>query len=422
MKGKNTQLTLRALAILLALAWFVGLGLIISSAGRQGSNVPMAGMLLFYAGCYGGPVVAALLSKSLGAGHGCLWSVLALFVPGFALPVMAFSRLHLSRPPDTAGLQKTNNVAGLITALHCREPGYVRANAARALGALGSGEVVEQLLAELGATESWARAAAAYAIGHIAARPNGASLCARAVEPLLVALGDADPDARAAAATALGRIGDPHATGALVGMLCDREPFVRRMAAQALGRAGDAQAAASLVQGLGDPAPEVRRQAALALGRLCDGTIPAALCAPAVAALTDRLRDEDDSVRKYTVESLDLIRGPQATEPLVALPADPTAGARTEARLKVRGGFGEPYCSQECRDRGGAYISALMLKNQTGICGVCQRPVQASLHGAATCALVPYEGINLFVCDRCTARGKAHLQNYQKCCLCQKPL
>ena len=100
MKGKNTQLTLRALAILLALAWFIGLGLIISSAGRQGSNVPMAGMLLFYAGCYGGPVVAALLSKSLGVGHGCLWSVLALFVPGFALPVMAFSRLHLSAPRD----------------------------------------------------------------------------------------------------------------------------------------------------------------------------------------------------------------------------------------------------------------------------------------------------------------------------------
>ena len=49
--------------------------------------------------------------------------------------------------------------------------------------------------------------------------------------------------------------------------------------------------------------------------------------------------------------------------------------------MAIRGGFGEPYCSQECHDKGGKYIAAVMLKNQTGVCGVCQRPVQASMYG-----------------------------------------
>ena len=90
--------------------------------------------------------------------------------------------------------------------------------------------------------------------------------------------------------------------------------------------------------------------------------------------------------------------------------------------MVVHGGFGEPYCSQECYEKGGKYISAVMLKNQTGVCGVCQRPVQASMYGAANCVVVPYEGVNLFICKSCTSKGKAHLQSYRKCCMCQKPL
>jgi hypothetical protein len=88
----------------------------------------------------------------------------------------------------------------------------------------------------------------------------------------------------------------------------------------------------------------------------------------------------------------------------------------------VRGGFGEPYCSQECHDQGGKYAAAVMLKSQSGVCGICQRPVQASMYGESNCAVVPYEGMNLFICDRCTAQGKAYLQNYRKCCMCQKAI
>ncbi len=34
----------------------------------------------------------------------------------------------------------------------------------------------------------------------------------------------------------------------------------------------------------------------------------------------------------------------------------------------IKGGFGEPYCSQACYDNGGKYAAAVMLKNQTGVC------------------------------------------------------
>jgi len=87
-----------------------------------------------------------------------------------------------------------------------------------------------------------------------------------------------------------------------------------------------------------------------------------------------------------------------------------------------RGGFGEPYCCEACYEQGGKYAAAVMLKNQTGVCGFCQKPVQASMYGAANCAVVPYEGINLFICSSCTTKGKEYLKNYRQCCHCQKPL
>ena len=88
----------------------------------------------------------------------------------------------------------------------------------------------------------------------------------------------------------------------------------------------------------------------------------------------------------------------------------------------IRGGFGEPYCSQACYDNGGRYVSAVMLKNQSGVCGICQKPVRASMYGQPECAAVPYEGMTLIVCVGCTAKGKAHLQGHRKCCMCQGTL
>ena len=78
--------------------------------------------------------------------------------------------------------------------------------------------------------------------------------------------------------------------------------------------------------------------------------------------------------------------------------------------------------AQECYDKGGRYISSVLLKNQTGVCGICQRAVQASMYGKSNCAVVPYEGMNLFICEKCVDKGNAHLKTYSKCCMCQNPL
>jgi hypothetical protein len=101
---------------------------------------------------------------------------------------------------------------------------------------------------------------------------------------------------------------------------------------------------------------------------------------------------------------------------------DDRAFSEKEIIMIVRGGLGEPYCSQECHSRAGDYIAAVMLKNQEGVCGICQKPVQASMYGEPTCTIIPYESVNLFFCTECIEQGRTYLQSYSKCCMCQKNL
>ena len=88
----------------------------------------------------------------------------------------------------------------------------------------------------------------------------------------------------------------------------------------------------------------------------------------------------------------------------------------------IRGGMNEPYCNSKCYDDGGRYASSVMLKNQSGVCGFCQKPVQASMYGKATCAAIPYEEMTLFICTKCASKAKNHLSGYRKCCMCGKSL
>jgi len=104
----------------------------------------------------------------------------------------------------------------------------------------------------------------------------------------------------------------------------------------------------------------------------------------------------------------------------------PDIPAKKDERMGevVRGGAGEPYCSKKCYDDGGRYGFAVRSQNQTGICGFCKRPVQASMPkpGGSICVVIPYEGKTLFICENCRDTGRAYLENYNKCCMCQKPL
>jgi len=88
----------------------------------------------------------------------------------------------------------------------------------------------------------------------------------------------------------------------------------------------------------------------------------------------------------------------------------------------VRGGFGEPYCSAKCLSQAGKYSSSVLLKNQSGVCGICQRPVQASMYGTPECVAIPFEDKTLFVCVYCVKEARVFLSNYRKCCVCQKAL
>ena len=102
--------------------------------------------------------------------------------------------------------------------------------------------------------------------------------------------------------------------------------------------------------------------------------------------------------------------------------ARPTFSSPGKPLVGLRGGLGEPYCSQECYGQGGKYAGSAMLKNQAGYCGFCRSPVQASMYGEESCGVVPFEGVTLFVCVRCLDRARQHFSAYQKCSMCQKSI
>jgi HEAT repeat protein len=152
-----------------------------------------------------------------------------------------------------------------------------RRGAAFALGKLGSDRDLDPLLKALRDEDAGVRAAAAAAVGDIAARPNqGTAANWRSASPELIRLlkGDADPRVRRGAAYALGAFGPLAAAEApalRAALTTDAAAPVRQNAAWALGRLADRAAAEdvdSLSRALEDADPLVRRDAATALGDL----------------------------------------------------------------------------------------------------------------------------------------------------------
>ncbi len=85
------------------------------------------------------------------------------------------------------------------------------------------------------------------------------------------------------------------------------------------------------------------------------------------------------------------------------------------------GVLGEPYCSAGCLGDAGRYSSSAALNSNDGVCGFCRKPVKASAYGPG-CAVIPYEGIALFVCPDCAGKAKQYMEDYHKCCMCQKAI
>ena len=189
--------------------------------------------------------------------------------------------MFLFGPPNVEKMKARRDVNGLIKALRYRKDKGVRQAAAEALVKIGA-PAVEPLIAALKDQNSWARAAAAQALGKIKDR--------RAVEPLSAALGDERSDVRQAAAKALDHLGwkpaqdesagwywmAKHdwdkcvALGALameplIAALKDENEYVREAAARTLGEIKDPRAVQPLIDALQDKKWFVGRTAAEAL-------------------------------------------------------------------------------------------------------------------------------------------------------------
>jgi HEAT repeat protein len=184
----------------------------------------------------------------------------------------------------------------------------VRANAARAVLSLPTGEAASLILPLLRDRDEFVRREAAYALG-LTRSGAGVSALSAALET------DKQPSVRAAAAVALGQVGDAAAVPALAGALSRRlqapgffnrlrrrkveeDEFVRRAAAVALGQVGSREAVPVLVETLSNERTpdDVRREAARALGLIGD---PAA-----VPALRSALTHRDPYLSRIAFEAL----------------------------------------------------------------------------------------------------------------------
>jgi HEAT repeat protein len=188
----------------------------------------------------------------------------------------------------------------------------VRAEAAEALGSLGSAEQanLEALAKALSDSEPHVQRNAVESLGHLLRR-NKEMPPDDAVRWLGPALSSPDASVRREAAGALGRLRGTAAINAATKLVDDADPHVQREAIEALGRllrSSDAQAARSalpvLQKALQHDDPNVRRQLVETLGSLhsiADEVVP---------LLAQAAEDPDPNVQREAVEALGKISSP----------------------------------------------------------------------------------------------------------------
>jgi hypothetical protein len=125
------------------------------------------------------------------------------------------------------------------------------------------------------------------------ARALGAMGDAEAVMPLIAVLKEPNLVVRVETAGALGQLKDPRAQGPLLTMLRDPDARLREAAARALGALGRADALPHLVEALDDPVPLVVEAAAMGLSLLESPTVIAPLMARLEKANAQDLRLAD---------------------------------------------------------------------------------------------------------------------------------
>ena len=193
---------------------------------------------------------------------------------------------------------------------------WVRMEAAKSLGKLGSPKAVESLMnvfkdRDAGSTLRKAIADALAQIGP------------PAIEALAASLKEDHWEIRFLAAEALGVIGDPRAAASLTALLKDDHPQVRLTAAKALMKLDDPRALQAVVAVLKDPV-ESHRIAALEV-------LAKRRARQAVPAILTAMKDPEPRVRAKAAEVLGMLGDASAVDPLQTALRDPFSPVRSNA-------------------------------------------------------------------------------------------
>jgi HEAT repeat protein len=245
--------------------------------------------------------------------------------------------------------------------------GYLRAEAARALGLLNDRRVVDPLIDALTDQDGDLRKAVVETLSNLDdPRTSDALLRAmsdsridvrctsadslgrrkdpRAVEPLVQALADEHPEVRKSAAVALGAIGDSRAVEPLIMAIADTDRNCQRAIANALGEIKDIRAVGPLITMVTHPDGELRLAAAKALARLSEEPwrdwvkgdrndlvrLGSSGQGPVVDSLIETLLENDDN-RQLAAQGLGASRDPRAVEPLIGVLSDKSRAVRAHA-------------------------------------------------------------------------------------------
>ncbi|MCP9451417.1 MAG: HEAT repeat domain-containing protein [Nitrospira sp.] len=190
----------------------------------------------------------------------------------------------------------------------------IREDAAIRLGRLKDPRAIEPLVGALRDPDRSVREAAIEALLAIGS-PSTTAVCA--------CLADPDLTVQESASRILASIADAEALDSLVAALNSSDWIVRMYIAKALGRLSDPRAVAPLLELLQDPVKTVREEASAAL---------VAIGRPAVPHLIEALTHPDWMVRLRAIESLKMIRPPEAVPALITLAFhDPDSTIREDA-------------------------------------------------------------------------------------------
>ena len=147
-----------------------------------------------------------------------------------------------------------------------------------------------------------------------------------------------------------------------------------------------------------------------------------------------KYEEKDNDVRENAAAAIRELRDEKSAEPLIHALKDEDEAVREKAAVALgeigyierkgikQGGFGEPYCSDECYSKAGNEIANRILMGTSGACDFCQSSVYASVDNAGEFVTFPYRGRTCFICKSCFPKGKEYVKTINECCMCGKSL